>query len=351
MKNNRQIDLTRGDLLTNLAKLALPIMASNLVQTLYTVTDAFWLGKLAEGARSAVSAVGISFPLIFFLQSFGAGFVVSGNALISQYKGSGDTSKIKEVTGQFILIMLVFSSLFFLGSLLLLDNILDWLNTPAEIFDLTRGYMSVLIPAQVFMFMVITIQSFYHGVGDTIVPMKIQIISVGINLLIDPLMIFGIWIFPEMGVMGAAYATLIARVIAAGMAIYSLIKVHHELLPAARNLLPNLKLLKKIMSISIPASLGQSMTSLGFVILQEFVNGYGTVVISTHMLSMRIQSLFMMPAMGISQALTAVIGQNLGAREIERAVKSVKVAMRFVLSIMATGGAVIFFFGGFIKKQ
>ena len=346
----KQVDLTQGNLLKNLLYLALPIMASNLIQTFYTVTDAFWLGKLSEGAREAVSAVGISFPLIFFLQSFGFGFVVSGNSLIAQYKGAQQPEKIKRVTGQYTLILLLFSSFFLVLSLSLLENILQWLQTPAEISGVTREYMSILIPAQVFMFIFISIQSFYHGVGDTVIPMKIQFLSVGMNLILDPFMIFGLLFFPKLGVLGAAYATLFTRILAAGTAIYSFFTVHKELLPTWKDLKPDIEMLKRIISISIPASLGQSMTSFGFVFLQSFVNSFGTLVISTHTLGMRIQSLFMMPAMGLSQALSAVIGQNLGAHEIERAKDSVKVAMRFVLSIMAVGGAIIFFFGGSIIK-
>jgi putative MATE family efflux protein len=347
---NRQIDLTKGDLLKNLTRLAYPIMASNLVQTLYTVTDAFWLGKLQFGARDAVAAVGISFPLIFFLQSFGFGFVVSGNSLISQYKGAGLTSNIKRVTGQFVLIMISFSAIFLAISLPLLNNILHWLQTPPEIYEITRQYMAIVIPAQVFMFIVLCIQSFYHGVGDTVIPMRIQLVSVGLNLVIDPLMIFGIWIFPELGVVGAAYATLFARVLAAVISVMSLVLNHKELLPSLRDIYPDSQMLKKIISISIPASIGQSMTSFGFVLVQSFVNGFGTVVISTNMLSMRFQSLFMMPAMGVSQALSAVVGQNLGAREIKRAKESVKVAFKLAIGIMMAGGTIIYFFGGFIIK-
>ncbi len=345
---NRQIDLTKGDLFKNLTRMALPVMASNLVQTLYNVTDAFWLGKLTEGAREAVSAVGISFPLLFFLQSFGFGFVISGNALVAQFKGADMPEKIKRVTGQYIIIIILFSVFFLFGSLLILNKILLWLQTPPEIFSITRAYMSIIIPAQAFMFIVICVQSFYHGVGDTVVPMKIQFISVGINLILDPLIIFGIGFFPAMGIVGAAYATLFARIVAAIMAVISIATIHRELLPALKDIAPDLKMLKKILSISIPASFGQSMTSFGFVFLQGFVNSFGTLVISTNMLSQRIQSLFMMPAMGISQALSAIIGQNLGAREIDRAKKSVNVALKSVAIIMMAGGATVFFFGRYI---
>ena len=343
---SRQTDLTQGDLFKNLTRLALPIMASNLVQTLYNLTDAFWLGKLGDGAREAVSAVGISFPLIFFLQSFGFGFVVSGNTLVAQFKGARQPDKIHRVIGQYFLVLTGFSFIFLTGSLLLLNNILVWLQTPVEIMESTRNYLSIIIPAQVFMFIVISIQSFYQGVGDTIIPMKIQMISVGVNLLIDPLLIFGIAFFPRMEVIGAAWATLIARILAAILAFASLYRYHPELKPHLSDMIPDKEMLSKIFKISIPASFGQSMTSFGFIILQGFVNSYGTLVISTHVLNNRIQSLFMMPAMGISNALSAVIGQNLGAGEIQRAKDSVKVAMKFALTIMAVGGTTVFFFGG-----
>ncbi|MCF7919697.1 MAG: MATE family efflux transporter [Candidatus Cloacimonetes bacterium] len=345
---SRQTDLTQGNLFRNLAILALPIMASNLVQTLYNLTDAFWLGKLGSGARDAVSAVGISFPLIFFLQSFSFGFVVSGNSLVARYKGARQPEMIHRVIGQYFIILIGFVFIFLTGSLLLLDHILTWLQTPAEIFQSTRSYLAIIIPAQAFMMIVISIQSFYQGVGDTVTPMKIQMISVGVNLLIDPLLIFGIAFFPRLEIVGAAWATLFARILAAVLALISLFRSHRELLPRLKDLLPDREMLSQILRISIPASIGQSVSTFGFIVLQGFVNTYGTLVISTHVLNNRIQSLFMMPAMGISNALSAVVGQNLGAGEINRVQESVKVAFKFAIGIMAVGGITVFFFGGLI---
>ncbi|MDP8242247.1 MAG: MATE family efflux transporter, partial [Candidatus Celaenobacter antarcticus] len=96
------IDLTRGNLVKNLVKLSLPIMFSNFLQMFYNLTDAFWLGKLGDHARNAVSVAGLAFPLIFFLSSFGFGFVIAGTSLIAQYKGANKMEKMKEVVGQFV---------------------------------------------------------------------------------------------------------------------------------------------------------------------------------------------------------------------------------------------------------
>ena len=339
------MDLTQGNILKNLVKLSLPIMLSNFLQMFYNLTDAFWLGKLGDNARGAVSAAGIAFPLIFFLSSFGFGFVIAGTALIAQYKGAGRFEKMKEVVGQFVFILIIFCAIFISGSFIFLDQILSILQVPSEIFIMTRQYISIILIGVIFMFIFLSYQSFSQGLGDTVSPMKIQIISVLINLILDPILIFGMGFFPRLEAVGAAYATLFARIVAAVLAIVYLEKKAPMIIPGIRNMLPEKEMLKRILDISIPASLGQSITSFGFLLLQGFVNSFGTVIISVFTIGNRMTGFFMMPAMGISNALATVIGQNLGAGKISRAVKSVKKAFILIMMIMTLGSASLFFFG------
>ncbi len=348
--NQTGLDLTKGNLLKNLIRLASPIVFSNFLQTFYNLTDAFWLGKLGENARNAVSVAGMTFPLVFFLSSFGFGFVVAGTSLISQYKGAGMHEKMKEVVGQFILILSIFSVIFILGSFIFLDQILYLLQTPSEIYLSAKEYISIILSGMIFMFIFLSYQSFSHGLGDTISPMKIQVISVSINVILDPILIFGIGFFPRMEIKGAAVATLIARIIAALIAIYYLIKKSPHILPKMKNLIPDLEMIRRILKISIPASMGFSMTSFGFLVLQGFVNSFGTVVISIFSIGNRMIGLFMMPAMGISSALASIIGQNLGAKQIKRAEKSVWVAFRLTMIIMTIGCFILFFFGAYLTR-
>ncbi|RLC54228.1 MAG: MATE family efflux transporter [Candidatus Cloacimonadota bacterium] len=344
------MDLTTGNLQKNLLRLALPIMLSNFFQTFYNLTDAFWLGKLGENARGAVSVAGIAFPLIFFLSSFGFGFVVAGTALIAQYKGAGKHDMMKEVVGQFFLILMIFCGVFITGSFIFLDKILVLLQVPPEIFAVAREYISVILVGVLFMYIFLSYQSFSHGLGDTVSPMKIQIISVTINMVLDPFFIFGIGFFPKLETVGAAYATLLARIIAAVLAVYFLKRKAPLIMPKLKNVLPDPEMLKRIMKISIPASMGMSMTSFGFLLLQGFVNSFGTVVISVFSIGNRLTGFFMMPAMGISNALATVIGQNLGAGKIDRAVQSVKKAFVLIMSIMAVGCTTLFFFGSVLTR-
>ncbi len=344
------MDLTQGNLLKNLVKLSLPIMFSNFLQTFYNLTDAFWLGKLGENACHAVSVVGLAFPLIFFLSSFGFGFVIAGTSLIAQYKGANQMDKMKEVVGQFFLIMIVFSICFIAFGLLFINDILNILQTPDVIFHLAKQYITIILIGMIFMFVSLSYQSFSHGLGDTISPMKIQIISVGLNVVLDPLMIFGIGFFPRMETVGAAWATLISRVVGAVIAVVFLFKKTPYIIPKLPEIKPAKEMLMRILRISIPASLAQSMTSFGFIILQGFVNSFGIVLMSAYAINNRIIGFFMMPAMGISNGLASIIGQNIGARKIRRAEKSVNVAFILVFAIMFTGCVLVYFFGGSVTK-
>ncbi|MBN2018078.1 MAG: MATE family efflux transporter [Candidatus Cloacimonetes bacterium] len=344
------MDLTQGNLLKNLVKLSLPIMLSNFFMTFYNLTDAFWLGKLGETARHAVSVAGLAFPLIFFLSSFGFGFVIAGTSLIAQYKGAGKMEKMKEVVGQFVLIIVVFSIFFVVVGLLFINDILKLLQTPDEIFDLAKQFITIILMGMIFMFIFLSYQSFSHGLGDTISPMKIQLISVGLNVILDPLMIFGIGFFPRMETLGAAWATLISRIVAAIIAVIFLFRKTPYILPGLKEIKPEKNMMKRILRISIPASLAQSMTSFGFILLQGFVNSFGTVVMSAYAINNRLISLFMMPSMGISNGLASIVGQNIGAQKYRRAEQSVSVAFKLVISIMFAGSLLLFFFGGSITK-
>jgi len=348
--NNNELDLTQGKIMKTLLKLAFPIMLSNFLMMFYNLTDAFWLGKLGAEAKNAVSVAGLTFPLVFFISSFGFGFVVAGTSLVSQYKGAQKYEKAREVVGQFVFILVLFCLIFITLSFLFIDKILIFLNTPTEIIESARSYISVILSGMVFMFIFLTYQSFSHGLGDTVSPMKIQFFSVGLNVILDPIMIFGLGFLPKMGIQGAAYATVISRFLAAVLAFSFFFKKLPHILPRFKNLLPNPQMIRRILQISVPSSLAQSITSFGFLILQSFVNSYGTVVISTFSIGNRMTGIFMMPAMGISNALAAVIGQNLGAKQINRAEKSVAVAMRLVLAIMFLGCTFVFLFGSQLTR-
>ncbi len=325
--------------------LALPIMLSNFIQTFYNLIDAFWLGKLHENARAAVSAAGIAYPLILFLSSFGFGFVVAGTALVARFKGAGDMHNIRRTIGQYVNVLILFSTVIIIVGLFCIDIILQLLNTPPDVYAAARIYVQITFLGTVFMFVFLFYQSIAHGLGDSFNPMIIQLVSVGFNLIIDPLLIFGIGFFPRMEIRGAAFASFASRGIAAILALLVLKRKYSDVLPTLSDIRPNYSLIKTILRIGLPASIGQSVTSFGFVFLQSFVNSYGSAVISIFSIGNRMNGIFMMPAMGISSALSAFIGQNLGCGNVSRAEKGFQMAMLLCFIIMAVGCTSMYFFG------
>jgi putative MATE family efflux protein len=216
--------------------------------------------------------------------------------------------------------------------------------------DLAKQYISVILLGVPFMYLVVFFQSIAHGLGDTVNPMKVQIISVVLNVVIDPLFIFGWSFIPGGGVLGAAYATFLARFVGALLALLYMFRVHGRHIPRRSEMKPQKEMTGWILRISIPASLAQSMTSFGFLFLQGFVNSFGTAVITIHSIGNRMTGFFMMPAMGISNALTSFVGQNLGAGNLKRAIKSFHRATALVMVIMGTGALIIFFFGSALTR-
>jgi putative MATE family efflux protein len=343
MKQGR--DLTSGSLFWNLVFMAVPIMLSNFIQVVYNLTDTFFLGQLEKGATQAVAVSGLAFPIIFLLASLGQGLAVATTALVSRYKGRGELDKIRQILGQTWVMNLVFLSFLAAIALTSVMPLLQALQTPAEILADANIYIQLIIFGIIMMFIFFIFQSFAVAVGDSVAPMVINIISVLINIVLDPIMIYGWLGFPAMGVRGAGVATLIARVGTVIMATFCMFRYYRNYVPALSDCKPDLGKIKSILKIAIPASLAQTTTSLGFVVMQGLVNSFGTAIITANSIGTRFVNFFMMPPMGISNALSGIIGQNLGAGKPERAIKSFHIALAMVIAIMTCGSLILYNFG------
>jgi len=310
-------------LVKQLLTLALPIMLSNFIQTLYNLTDAYFLGKLGAAELSAPT---VSFNIIFFLVVFGMSFSMAGTTLIAQSKGKGDAEKVDFYLGQTASILGITSLIIMITGVSLTVPILKLLFVPDDVFGFARDYMTIIFLGIPFMFGIFILQAGLQGIGDTITPLWIQGITILINIILDPLLIFGIGPFPQLGVKGAAIATIFARFIATVLAFIILTKGKKGIKLRAKYMKIKKDSFILFAKIGLPSSIGQALSSLGFTVLQGVVNMFGTSVIAAFGVGNRIISLFNMPAQGISRALTTMVGQSLGAKDVNRAKKSVKIS-------------------------
>jgi len=325
-----------------LMRIALPLMAGNLVQTLYNLTDTFFLGKLGKAELSAPT---IAFPIIFFLILFGIGFSLAGTTLIAQSKGSGNDERVDFYVGQTSSLMILTSFILCVIGILLSKPLLILLRTPDNVFAFTLDYMNIIFAGLPFMFGFLILQSTMQGIGKTMVPLVLQVFTVVLNIALDPLLIFGIGPFPAMSVRGAALATVIARAIGSVIAFILLIQGRYGLRLRKEHMKLDRKSVALFLRIGLPSSFGQAVAALGFTVLQGIVNSFGTAVIAAFGVGNRLISLFNMPAMGISRATTTLVGQNLGAREVENAKEAILLSILSTQAFLIPCMTLVFFYG------
>ncbi len=326
-------DQTRR-LFTELMKLAVPVMAFNLLQTFYTLADSFFLGKLG---KEALSAPAISGSIVYLLSVFGMGFSAAGTTLVARARGMGDREQEEFYVGQSTTILLALSAIFVVIALALLDPLLRLMNVPADSYLNTKHYLGIITAGLPFSYLSFSFQSCMQGHGDSFTPLKVQLLSVIINIALDPLLIFGIGFFPRLEVIGAAVTTFFSFFISSLVGYSILIRGRRAPKLRLKNLVVTRRSLKLFITIGTPLSVGQAMTALGFTVLQRTVNYFGSTFVAAFGVGNRITSLFHMPAFGFARATAAMVGQSLGARDRERAVAVARLSILSIFVFMVAG--------------
>jgi len=343
-KNKRILE---GSLRKAILTLGWPIALSSVIQTFYNLVDAYWIGKLG---KAQLSAPFISFQLVFLFISFSIGFAIAGTSLVAQYTGSKDEMKSNIVASHVLMLLTVLILLFSIIGFFSAETLLKLLETPKDAFGYTMDYFKIMFAGLTFAVPFFVYQGILNGYGDPVSPLKVQAVSVGINLLLDPMLIFGWLFFPELGVQGAAIATISTRSLASFLGLYHLFKGQKGIKLSLKCFIPHYKIFLKIIKVGLPASLGISGSSLGFVLVQGIINSLGSAVIAAAGIGYRMVHLFMLPAIGISSAVTTIVGQNLGADNIKRAKESIKLGMRIILMFLVPAMIITSFSGEFIMK-
>jgi len=337
----RGMNLTDSPILPTLLKLAWPVIMSNLMQTAYNIADTFWLGRLGPGA---VAAISLSFPIVFLFISVAGGFTVAGTTLVAQNIGAGRKRRADHVAGQTLLITAVgavcISIVGFLGS----TSILALLGAEPGVLPDATAYLQTWFLGVPFVFGSFLFTALLQGFGDTINPMKLMVASTFLNILLDPCFIFGWWIFPELGVQGAAVATVIARGTAAITGIWLLFKGRLGLKICTSDLRPDWSTIGRIARIGAPSSAEMSVRAVGMTTMTGIVARFGTPVVAAFGIGNRINSVVFMPSQGLAAATTSMVGQNLGANKPGRAKKATLLSAGIVLAFLTTFGVVAYLY-------
>lgn len=334
---NRREMILNGPILKTIVTLSLPLMLGNLAQTLYSLADAYWVGQLSYKHFAAVNFV---WPITFVFISIGIGLTVAATSLASQAIGDNEYGKAKDILGQFFTLAVVVGTILSIIGFFFTPYILKLMGAEGDIYRYSVEYLQVAFFELPFLFMFNVYRSMQESQGDTMSPTMLLLISVLINIVLDPILI----IYFDMGVRGAALATLISRIALSGYLIKRIFHSDNGTHLIKENLKLKKDVLKNILKIAVPSTTGQFISAFGFIVLNAFVLAYGEETVAAYSLGNRVTNLFMMPAFGVSGALAAFIGQNIGANNTKRAKKAVKVAISFSFSMLVIGSIVTYTF-------
>jgi len=330
-------DLTQGGLLSHLLRLAVPITLSNILQDAFNIVDMIFVGRLGP---ASIAAVGVSSNLIRLIGVFSLGISTGAGIMVAQYLGARNRAQAERVAMQSILLVLLFSiGIGIVGYPLAEQGLRAVRIEDPEVLGLGTTYMHIILVGISTMFLSMTLGSIFRAGGDAVTPMVVLIFSTLINIILDPLLIFGLWHFPELGVAGSAYATLIGRGIGAIVLLYLCWSGRAPI--SLRNVQYRVDFIEMldILRLGVYSSMQgfwRHLSRLGFLWV---IGPYGKHAVAAYTICMRLRILVMTPGFGIANAVAPLVGQNLGANQIARAETSTRVANLLGAALMAGIGA------------
>jgi putative MATE family efflux protein len=336
----RSRSLTEGSISRGLFQFALPILFSNILQSLNGSVNSIWVGRyLGEAALTATSNAN---TVMFLLIGAAFGIAMAATVLVGQCIGANDMREAKRVVGTsatfFFLISVVMSVAGWIGC----EPLLAAMKTPPDSLPLAVAYMRVIFLALPFLYMYAFVMSVLRGAGDSKTPFYFMMLSVGIDIVLNPVFIFGIGPIPRFGIAGSAMATLLAQGISLVALIRHLYKRKHILRLHADEL-TMLRLdgpiVGTLLKKGIPMGAQMFVVSISSVLMITLVNRYGVVTASAFGAAFQIWNYIMMPAFAVGMAVSAMAAQNVGAQKWDRVNATARAGVLF--SVVLTGSVVI----------
>lgn len=326
--------ILHGNLLRAIAALAIPVAINSFLQTMYNLTDTYWLGKIGTEELAAINLVT---PLQNIIINFGMGITVAGAVLIAQYIGAKREEDARDMANQIFVCAMLFAVLCATICFLATPAIVKWLGADGETLTHSVTYLRIVIWDMPFLYMVNLFSAVNQAQGDTIKPMMLNLVGISLNMVMDPLLMIGL----EMGVAGAAFATLLAKAVPAIIALIILVRgsgvvrLHPHFMGVTK------EKLSLILRIGLPTAIGGSTMQLGFLLMSRNVFEFGTQAMAAYGIGNKVNSLITLPVTGIGSATATIVGQNMGAEQPERAEKGYKYAMRISVAFLFVGGMIL----------
>lgn len=332
-------DLTSGSEAKLIFKFAVPMVIGNLFLQLYNIVDSIIVGQIL--GTEALAAVGASFPIFYTLIAFIIGIGSGATVVISQYFGARNYQMVKKAISTIYIFMFLAGVVLTTLGILFSNEIFDLLGLGDDVKPQAMEYFNIYMLGMIGFFGFNGTSSILRGLGDSKTPMVLMGISTLVNIILDLVFILGF----KWGIAGAAWATVFAQGGAFIGAIFYLNRQEHLIHFSLKRFTFNKKVFKQSMRIGLPTGFQQTFVALGMMALIRIINNFDTSTLAAYTAASRIDALASMPSITLASALSAFVGQNLGAGQVDRVRKGVRAALIMAWVLSFTIMVIVFFFG------
>jgi putative MATE family efflux protein len=308
------------------------------IQALYNIVDSIFVAKLSEEALAALS---LAFPIQMVLIAIAVGTGVGTSSLISRLLGQGSKQRASNAAEHVLLIAVIYGVIVGILGLLFSNKLISLFTKDTILIDLGTQYIRIILLGSIALFIPMISNNILRGEGNTFIPMVTMLIGSLLNMALDPLLIFGIGFFPELGIEGAAIATVVSRIISGSFILYMLFNGNNHIKLDLRNFKFDISILKGIYKVGLPAMTMQLLGSFMIAGINAIVASYSTVAIAAMGIYFKLQSFVFMPVFGLNQGYMPILGYNYGHNNAERMKKAIRYG--FIVAFVFTSlGFLIF---------
>ena len=313
-------DYTTGSLNRAILLLAIPMVLEMVLESLFAVVDVFWVGRLGA---DAIATVGLTESLLSLVFAVGLGLSLSTTAMVARRIGEKDPSGAAVAGVQAIVLGLAVSLIIGLPCFFLAPRLLQIMGASPQVVGVGSGYARIALGGSGAILMLFLNNAIFRGAGDAAIAMRLLWVSNIINLILDPCLIFGLGPFPQLGVTGAALATFTGRSIGVGYQFYRLLRGTERIRILRHHIRINFHVLLRLVRVSLTGILQFAIAHTSWIGLVRIVSIFGSAALAGYTIAIRIVIFVILPSWGLSNAAATLVGQNLGAKQPERAATSV----------------------------
>ena len=341
------MNLLKDEVSLLVRKLAVPASVGTLFQTLYTIVDTFYAGKISPEALSALSK---SFPIYFLIIATSIGVTVAGTSLIGSSIGEKNEKNVLSYFGNVIIYSIIISIVVSILGFAFGEKIFLLMNSSQEVTILGLEYINVIFLGTILFILVVALNSFLHAEGDTKTYRNVLIFSFFLNIILNPIFIFGFLFIPPLGITGIGIATLIAQFVSLSVILIKILNNQRIKQITLDHFKAKFFFLKNIFFQSMPITIAILGYSIAATIVFTYVGLFGEYAVAGYGSATRIEQVVLLPILGINTAIISIIAQNIGAKYYDRVEQSYFTSIKYGLFIMLIAGVVIFISADIVPK-